>query len=575
MLMFFLGTQVFAQNGYTYKVYNEDRQQCEDQNNITRQNILDNTYNVLRWAEYYNNKEGAKILINLSSGSLGDVNETKVGAAWQRAIDTWNGSVENTNEYPLHVTSASAAVDVEVSGFALDFENPGSNAGSAKLAYEETFGDYTIIKNAIDPLTDHPQYSETIILYNNTIEFTGEHTWVDDANAKIDPDPNDPYDKPQIDVETIALHEFGHLLGLRHTSSSNAIMFGDYRGGRRVLTNEDKEAFGNLYLLDWVVPIAGTGVIIDFNPDEVYNGSSIYSEASLFDEDGTGWVMGWEWELQLLHEAGTHVLAYNHNENGDGSLYIIGELLRQCGWGVTVPSLPTGFNWLLNNDGNIIADIWVKAYANTGQYEDTKTIAYNIPPSPPQISVGTVDYYQVQLTMNRNSIDTEKYKIYRKESGGNYSLEATINCSGETTTWIDNDINASMQARTYYYKVKAVDNSNLISGYSNEVNIDAMPNWDLKDDLVEYSAIPSEYDLSVYPNPFNPTTNLKVSVPKEGQANISIYNVLGKKVFEVRDFLNIGHHNFRFDATSLTTGIYLYNLSINGFSKTGKIMLVK
>lgn len=193
----------------------------------------------------------------------------------------------------------------------------------------------------------------------------------------------------------------------------------------------------------------------------------------------------------------------------------------------------------------------------------------------PTISVSTVNYYQIQLSITRGAEDARQYKIYRKRSGQSYALEATINSTGETTSWIDYDLNASMQVYTYYYKVKATDYSGFTSDYSNEVNIDAMPNMELNDNLVENSVTLSKYDLSVYPNPFNPSTNLKVSLPEEGLLTLKIYDTLGKKVFEVNEYKESGWHNYRFNAANLSNGLYIYEFSINNFIKCGKLLLVK
>lgn len=82
--------------------------------------------------------------------------------------------------------------------------------------------------------------SQTRILFNNTFEFNSDNEWVDDENAQAGSN--------EVDVESIALHEMGHLLGLAHINQQSAVMFSQYQGGRRILTDYDKESFGNLYL---------------------------------------------------------------------------------------------------------------------------------------------------------------------------------------------------------------------------------------------------------------------------------------------------------------------------------------
>jgi hypothetical protein len=84
-----------------------------------------------------------------------------------------------------------------------------------------------------------------------------------------------------------------------------------------------------------------------------------------------------------------------------------------------------------------------------------------------------------------------------------------------------------------------------------------------------------------YPNPFNPVTTLKYSVPSSGNVTISIYNIIGQKVSEHELIQNAGNHEFRFNAESLSSGVYFYKVHLksnNGKSfesKAGKMILMK
>lgn len=53
---------------------------------------------------------------------------------------------------------------------------------------------------------------------------------------------------PFYDVETLALHEFGHFGVLRHSIDSNAVMYAEFRGCRRALTSHDIDSMGIQYL---------------------------------------------------------------------------------------------------------------------------------------------------------------------------------------------------------------------------------------------------------------------------------------------------------------------------------------
>jgi Secretion system C-terminal sorting domain len=85
-----------------------------------------------------------------------------------------------------------------------------------------------------------------------------------------------------------------------------------------------------------------------------------------------------------------------------------------------------------------------------------------------------------------------------------------------------------------------------------------------------------------YPNPFNPSTKLSYSIPKEGQVNLLIYNILGQQVSNISLLHQTsGLHVYSFNAGSLASGVYLYRIKLSGdkgedfLSKTGKMILLK
>ncbi len=94
---------------------------------------------------------------------------------------------------------------------------------------------------------------------------------------------------------------------------------------------------------------------------------------------------------------------------------------------------------------------------------------------------------------------------------------------------------------------------------------------------------PKTYHLgSNYPNPFNPQTNIPVALPKESTIDLSVYDVLGKKVATVfSGKKEAGRHLFRFNIQSVTgrhlgSGVYFYRLVIQGQAVvTKKMMLLK
>ncbi|MDZ7764160.1 MAG: T9SS type A sorting domain-containing protein [Melioribacteraceae bacterium] len=86
-----------------------------------------------------------------------------------------------------------------------------------------------------------------------------------------------------------------------------------------------------------------------------------------------------------------------------------------------------------------------------------------------------------------------------------------------------------------------------------------------------------KFELSQnYPNPFNPSTTINYSVPTSGLVTLKVYNILGQEVKTlVNTVQNAGFHNVSFDASTLSSGVYIYRLSSGNFVNTKKMILLK
>lgn len=87
----------------------------------------------------------------------------------------------------------------------------------------------------------------------------------------------------------------------------------------------------------------------------------------------------------------------------------------------------------------------------------------------------------------------------------------------------------------------------------------------------------SDYRLDQnYPNPFNPITQINFRLPQASDVTLEVFNVLGQSVAVLaKDQLQRGVHTVEFDASSLSSGVYLYRLTAGDYVETRKMMLVK
>ena len=96
-------------------------------------------------------------------------------------------------------------------------------------------------------------------------------------------------------------------------------------------------------------------------------------------------------------------------------------------------------------------------------------------------------------------------------------------------------------------------------------------------DVSDNSQHPNEFRLyNNYPNPFNPTTIIRYSIPEASFTSIRIYNELGKEVSAlVNETKSAGTYEVEFNASNLSSGVYYYKLQAGSFTETKKMILTK
>lgn len=90
-------------------------------------------------------------------------------------------------------------------------------------------------------------------------------------------------------------------------------------------------------------------------------------------------------------------------------------------------------------------------------------------------------------------------------------------------------------------------------------------------------ALPGSFTLSQnYPNPFNPSTVINYQIPVNTEVRLEVFNMLGQSVaLLVNEQKVAGLHTVSFDASVLSSGIYIYRINTSSFNQTRKMLLIK
>ncbi len=88
---------------------------------------------------------------------------------------------------------------------------------------------------------------------------------------------------------------------------------------------------------------------------------------------------------------------------------------------------------------------------------------------------------------------------------------------------------------------------------------------------------PEEYFLkNNYPNPFNPSTIIEYSIPREEFVVMKVFNVMGQEVATLKNEIQrAGNYKIQFDAAELSSGIYFYKLTAGNFHRVKKMLLLR
>jgi hypothetical protein len=93
----------------------------------------------------------------------------------------------------------------------------------------------------------------------------------------------------------------------------------------------------------------------------------------------------------------------------------------------------------------------------------------------------------------------------------------------------------------------------------------------------DYKSGPHSFELSkLYPNPFNPSTEVSFSLPMDGHVHLAAFDVRGKEVDVIFEGAQtVGQHSYTWNASNLPSGVYYIRLQAGTMMSGQKALLIK
>lgn len=249
---------------------------------------------------------------------------------------------------------------------------------------------------------------------------------------------------------------------------------------------------------------------------------------------------------------------------------------------LTVPlSATTRINMVFNNgkstwDNNNSNDYAINLSQNSGggQIGDKSVTWLPTTPTTEQtitITVNTTENVRLHWGVNNWSSPDNTYRP-PNTTQANGAVQTTFGLSGEKRELQIGPFNGSQQVSTvnfvlYYPDTNSWDNNN---GQDYRIDITQATS-------TEFLTKGLSFKLNQnYPNPFNPTTTISFELPEAGNARLTVVDLLGRQVAELMNKVqSAGVHTIVFDASNLSSGMYLYKIESSHGVITKRMTLIK
>ena len=184
-----------------------------------------------------------------------------------------------------------------------------------------------------------------------------------------------------------------------------------------------------------------------------------------------------------------------------------------------------------------------------------------------------VELTSFNSTINGNNVNLI-WQTASETNNSGFAIERAVINNGTSSEWLNigsvagkgnsstitdySYTDRGLNTGSYNYRLKQIDVNGNFEYY------------DLENEVV--IGMPGKFELSQnYPNPFNPDTRIEFQLPKDGNMNLSVYDINGKLVTTIYNgFRSSGFYTVNFNASNLASGVYYYKIVLDNIP--GKVM---
>ena len=220
--------------------------------------------------------------------------------------------------------------------------------------------------------------------------------------------------------------------------------------------------------------------------------------------------------------------SYPGDDTGNYTIFLYGFMASQI---LALPDLIEFGDVIIShtaNDNFVLFNRGLSAVTNSMNINGDNQANFNVSPSFSNLDAGDSQFVSVEFTPD--AIDTIRASILITSTGG----EAVVTLKGNgiaDPTYIEDHLGLNT-IKSFLY-----------------------PN---------------------YPNPFNPTTKIKYSIPTANRVNIKVSDILGREVaILVDEYKNAGLHSVEFDGSHFASGVYFYRIQSGSYTQIRKMVLMK